>query len=125
MATVNVGLSVQSPDITSDILSFSVSSRLTKDGSVGIDEIVGVSRLLGIVDARTVILSDTLYPNGGLVYVRNLSVYADTLTIAVGSTDVGVIHGGEFCVFPWDASDVFAVTGVAGGTDMEYLLFVR
>ena len=129
MATTTATLSIVSANITNDVLNLNVSSLLTTDGTSGVDEVIGISRLLGVDDDGRILFRSTDYPSGGFAYIKNIDSDAHDLLITLGTsasfTEVGTLHKGEFAFFPWDAEDDIFIEGNALGTDIEFALFLR
>lgn len=129
MATTTATLSIVSANITNDVLNLNVSSLLTTDGTSGVDEVIGISRLLGVDDDGRILFRSADYPNGGFVYIKNIDSGSHNLLISTGTAptfvEVGTLRKGEFAFFPWDADDNLFVEGNALGTDIEFALFLR
>lgn len=125
MASVTANIKIQSPDVSNDVLSLEVAYNMTTDGSAGVDELIGISRKSGL-NVKSVLFSATTYPNGGIVYIKNLdSTYANGVLIELGLVEVGSVAGGEAYLIPWNADEDFSVTADVAGTLLEYALFLK
>lgn len=129
MATVTANIKLTSPDITSDVLSVEQQFNMTTNGTIGVDEIVGVSRRSGL-NARTTIFASATYTSGGIVYIKNTdTTFANGVLIEINDgTDIlelGEVAGGEAFLIPWNGANDFQVTAANANTVVEFALFVK
>lgn len=126
MATTTATITINSSDLLTDELSLSSVATLTKAGnSTGIVEATGLSRRSftyassAAIDTTTLLRANDYTTNGAnKVYLKNMSATpAEYFTIWIDQEEMGRLYAGDWCLFPWNASDgteeTFTVT-VAG-----------
>ncbi len=126
MATTTASLTISSGDLTGDALSLSTSTQLKKSGvSTGLDQTTGVARkLLASTGVVTLLTASNFGSNKAhKVFVRNISSSAsESITITVGSQDIGKLFGGDFIFTPWEGSADLKVSASDANMVVEFLL---
>ena len=125
MGTLTTKLTLTGSNLTSDILSMSLSKVLTVAGDVKL------SRVATSATKANLLLAASF--GKSYVYLKNLdasiviSIGMDTEaddTIDNNATDIFMTLGaGEFAFFPWDASTDIVADAAAGNPVLEVLLF--
>lgn len=129
MATTTANIKLTSPDITSDVLNVEQQFNMTTNGTIGVSQIVGVSRRSGL-NTRTTLFAAATYANGGIVYIKNTdSTFANGVLIEVNDgsniVELGELAGGEAFLIPWNGANDFQVTSDQATTVVEFALFVK
>ena len=124
--TAAISLTSAADDLTSNALSLSTSTALTKAGdSTAIASTTGLARTTtatvgstALIDSVVLYRSDVCTDNGAnKVYIKNISttpaeyvtVYltgdrgGETHVPAIGLTELGRLYAGDFAFFPWSA----------------------
>tara|TARA_R110002072_G_scaffold212632_1_gene370039 strand:- start:1708 stop:2439 length:732 start_codon:yes stop_codon:yes gene_type:complete len=114
-------------DLTSDALSLSVSTNLSKAGlATAIANTTGLARkttsAASVAAIQSVILyraDDALTNGANKVFIKNLSTTpAEYCTVFIDQEEMGRLYAGDWCFFPWSATqgtlETFVVT--IGGT---------
>ena len=127
MATTTATITINSSDLLTDELSLSSVATLTQAGnSTGIVEATGLSRRSftyassAAIDTTTLLRANDYTTDGAnKVYMKNMSATpAEYFTIWIDQEEMGRLYAGDWCLFPWNASDgteeTFIVT--VGGT---------
>ena len=127
MATTTATITINSSDLLTDELSLSSVATLTQaNNSTGIVEATGLSRKTftyassAAIDTTTLLRANDYTTNGAnKVYMKNMSATpAEYFTIWIDQEEMGRLYAGDWCLFPWGASDgteeTFIVT--VGGT---------
>ena len=115
MATLTPTLTLNSTDVTSDVLNFSVTDSLSIDKKV-----VNLSRVTTSTGDLTLFASSSY--SRSYVYLRNMDG-SIAMDIDFGSTASFNIKPGEFAFFPWHASQNIVVAADSGAPVLEYALF--
>ena len=115
MATLIPTLTLSSTDVTTDMLSFSVTNSLTISNKV-----IAPSRVKTSTGDLTLFASGSY--SRSYVYLKNMD---DTIAMDVdfGSTAAFNIRPGEFAFFPWHASQNIVVAADSGTPVLEYAIF--
>ena len=115
MATLIPTLTLSSTDVTTDMLSFSVTNSLTISNKV-----IAPSRVITSTGDLTLFASGSY--SRSYVYLKNMD---DTIAMDVdfGSTASFNIRPGEFAFFPWHASQNIVVAADSGAPVLEYAIF--
>ena len=115
MATLTPTLTLSSTDVTTDMLSFSVTNSLTISNKV-----IAPSRVITSTGDLTLFASGSY--SRSYVYLKNMD---DTIAMDVdfGSTASFNIRPGEFAFFPWHASQNIVVAADSGTPILEYAIF--
>jgi len=115
MATLIPTLTLSSTDVTTDMLSFSVTNSLTISNKV-----IAPSRVITSTGDLTLFASGSY--SRSYVYLKNMD---DTIAMDVdfGSTASFNIRPGEFAFFPWHASQNIVVAADSGTPVLEYAIF--
>jgi len=115
MATLIPTLTLSSTDVTTDMLSFSVTNSLTISNKV-----IAPSRVITSTGDLTLFASGSY--SWSYVYLKNMD---DTIAMDVdfGSTASFNIRPGEFAFFPWHASQNIVVAADSGTPVLEYAIF--
>ena len=115
MATLTPILTLTSTDITSDVLSFTVTDSLTISNKV-----ITPSRIATSTGDLTLFASSSY--SRSYVYLKNMD---DTIAMDIdfGSTASFNIRPGEFAFFPWHASQNIVVAADSGTPILEYAIF--
>tara|TARA_R100001163_G_scaffold7169_1_gene7601 strand:- start:1749 stop:2141 length:393 start_codon:yes stop_codon:yes gene_type:complete len=126
MATTTASLTISSGDLTGDALSLSTSTQLKKAGvSTGLDQTTGVARKVLATTSVTTLLTASEYGSNKAhkLFVRNISSSAsESITITVGSQDIGKLFGGDFIFTPWEGSADLKVSASDANMTVEFLL---
>ena len=115
MATLTPTLTLTSSDISSDTLSLTTTDSLTVSG-----DIVGVSRV-PLSTGDLTLLAAASYTKS-YVYLKNTDT-SIAMDVDFGSTLSIQLAGGEFCFFPWEASQNIVVKAASGTPVLEYAAF--
>ena len=115
MATLIPTLTLSSTDVTTDMLSFSVTDSLTISNKV-----IAPSRVITSTGDLTLFASSSY--SRSYVYLKNMD---DSIAMDVdfGSTASFNIRPGEFAFFPWHASQNIVVAADSGTPVLEYAIF--
>ena len=115
MATLTPILTLTSTDITSDVLSFTVTDSLTISNKV-----ITPSRIATSTGDLTLFTASSY--SRSYVYLKNMD---DSIAMDVdfGSTASFNIRPGEFAFFPWHASQNIVVAADSGTPILEYAIF--
>lgn len=127
MATTTASLSINSPDISGDVIAISKNTQLKKAGvSTGLDQTTGVGKKITTATTQYTLFAQADYTNDKAhkVYIRvasnNVTEY---VTLTVGSQSVGRVYGGDFVFMPWDgSSDIKLTPSVSTSLAVEYFL---
>jgi len=126
MATTTASITISSGDLTGDALSLSTSTQLKKAGvSTGLDQTTGVARKILTTTGVVTLLTASEYTSNKAhkVFVRNISSSAsESITITVGSQDIGKLFGGDFIFTPWEGSADLKVAANTANMTVEFLL---
>lgn len=127
MATTTTSISINSPDISGDVIAINKQTQLRKAGvSTGLDQTTGVGKKITTSTAQY-----TLYPqadytdnNAHKVYIRvasnNVTEY---VTLTVGTQSVGRLYGNDFVFMPWDGTADLKITpSVSTSLAIEHFL---
>ena len=133
--TASVGLG--SSDLTSNPLSLSARFSLTTDGTAGLEETTGLTRIKVGTSATTIADESEDFTNSGesqlaYIYLKNFStnattpVFTDSLIIKVsdGSNHLTLGHlaGGQACLLPYSANNDITITADTADTIVEYII---
>ena len=121
MATTTTTISINSPDISGDVLAISKTTQLKKAGvATGLDQTTGVGT------AAYTLFSQSTYTNNKAhkVYIRvNSNNVTEYVTLTIGSQSVGRLYGGDFVFMPWDGTaDIKLTPSVSTALAVEYFL---
>ena len=114
MATTTATITINSSDLLTDELSLSSVATLTQAGnSTGIVEATGLSRRSytygseAAIDTTTLLRANDYTTDGAnKVYMKNMSATpAEYFTIWIDQEEMGRLYAGDWCLFPWNASD--------------------
>jgi hypothetical protein len=114
MATTTATITINSSDLLTDELSLSSVATLTQAGnSTGIVEATGLSRRSftygseAAIDTTTLLRANDYTTNGAnKVYMKNMSATpAEYFTVWIDQEEMGRLYAGDWCLFPWGASD--------------------
>ena len=126
MATTTASITISSGDLTGDALSLSTSTQLKKAGvSTGLDQTTGVARKILTTTGVVTLLTASEYTSNKAhkVFVRNISSSAsESITVTVGSQDIGKLFGGDFIFTPWEGSADLKVAANNANMVVEFLL---
>ena len=112
--TAGLTLTSGADDLTSDALSLSVSTGLTKAGlSTALTETSGLARTNFTVGGSSPFTSKVIYrandatSNGAnKVYLKNMSTTAsEYFTVYIDQEEMGRLYAGDWAFFPWSAVD--------------------
>ena len=116
MATTTATITLSSTDLTSDALSLSKTSTITKAGTpTGLTQTSGVGRKTTASNSQYTLLDalETQYTNdkASKVYVLNTSTTAtEYFIITIGTQVVGRIYAGDWAFIPWASSTLTLAT---------------
>lgn len=127
MATTTVNISINSPDLTGDVIALNRTTTLSKAGvNTGLDQTTGVGKKITTSTAQYTLFAASTYTDSKAhkIYIRvpssNATEYA---TVSLGSQSVGRLYGGDFTFLPWDGTaDVKITPSVATSFAVEYFL---
>jgi hypothetical protein len=116
MATTTATITMSSTDLTSDALSLSKTSTITKAGTTtGLTQTSGIGRKTTASSSQYTLFdaTDTQYTDDKAtkVYVLNTSTTStEYFIITIGTQVVGRIYAGDWAFIPWAATADFKVT---------------
>jgi len=116
MATTTATITLSSTDLTSDALSLSKTSTITKAGTTtGLTQTSGVGRKTTASSSQYTLLdaTETQYTDdkASKVYVLNTSTTAtEYFIITIGTQVVGRIYAGDWAFIPWASTADFKIT---------------
>lgn len=127
MATTTTSISINSPDISGDVIAINKQVQLTKAGvSTGLDQTTGVGKKITSSTAQYTLFTAADYTDDKAhkIYIRvasnNVTEY---VTLTLGSQEIGRLYGGDFVFMPWSGtSDVKLTPSVSTSLAVEYLL---
>lgn len=129
MATTTATLTLNSPDLTGDVLSLNQTTTLRKAGvSTGLDQTSGVGRKTTTASTIYTLFNASLYTadKAHKVYIRVVSSNAtEYATLTVNSQEIGRLYGGDWTLIPWSAAasaDIKITPSVATEFTVEYAL---
>jgi len=127
MATTTATLTLNSPDLTGDVLSLNQTTTLRKAGvSTGLDQTTGVGRKTTTATAQYTLFLASEYTDSKAhkIYVRVVSSNAtEFATLTFGSQAIGRLYGGDWTFVPWDGTtDVKITPSVSTEFTVEYAL---
>lgn len=129
MATTTATLTLNSPDLTGDVLSLNQTTTLRKAGvSTGLDQTSGVGRKTTTASTIYTLFSASDYTaaKAHKVYIRVVSSNAtEYATLTVNSQEIGRLYGGDWTLIPWSAAasaDIKITPSVATEFTVEYAL---
>ena len=134
--TASVGLG--STDLTSNPLSLSSRFLLTTDGSAGLEETTGLTRIKVGTSPTTIADASADFTNSGesqlaFIYIKNFStnattpVFTDSLIIKVSDASsshltLGHLAGGQACLLPYSGDNDITITADVANTIVEYII---
>lgn len=116
MATTTATITLSSTDLTSDALSLSKTSTITKAGTTtGLTQTSGIGRKTTASSSQYTLFdaTDTQYTDDKAtkVYVLNTSTTStEYFIITIGTQVVGRIYAGDWAFIPWSATADFKIT---------------
>jgi len=127
MATTTTSISINSPDLTGDVIAINKVTTLSKAGvSTGLDQTTGVGRKVTTATAQYTLVTASEYGDNKAhkLYIRipsnNVTEFA---TITIGSQSVGRLYGGDFLFMPYDGTaDVKITPSVSTSFAVEHFL---
>ena len=127
MATTTASISINSSDLTADVLSLSTSTQFKKAGaSTGLDQTTGVARQFhSSAVSDQVLFAGSAYTNDKAhkIYIKNPSVNpAEFISIKAASQEIGRLYAGDFTLIPWQGTYDFKFSTSAINMKVEYLL---
>ncbi len=127
MATTTATITLNSPDLTGDVLALNQTTTLRKAGvSTGLDQTTGVGRKTTTATAQYTLLTASEYTDDKAhkIYLRVVSSNAtEFATLTVASQAVGRMYGGDWAFIPWDGtSDIKITPSVSTEFSIEYAL---
>ena len=128
MATTSASLSLNSPDITADVLSLSSATQFKKAGTnTGVDQTTGAARsLYASAQTDTVLFAAADYTNDKAhkIYIKNPSTNAaEFVSLKAGSQEIGRLYAGDFALIPWQGTYDFKFSTSAINMKIEHILF--
>ena len=111
MATTTATITLASADLSSNALSFSTTTPLSKAGvSTGLTLTSGLARTNftdNPIHQKLIYRGDDATTNGAnKIYLKNLSATAsEFFTVYVNSEEMGRLYAGDWAFFPWSASN--------------------
>ena len=136
MAKITASVGLGSSDLTSSPLSLNARFTLTTDGSAGLEETTGLTRIKIGTSATTIAdasdFGDTAESQLAYIYLKNFStntstpVFTDSVIIKVSDganhLTVGHLAGGQACLLPYSANNDITVTADIADTVLEYII---
>lgn len=127
MATTTTTISINSPDISGDVIAINKTTQLKKAGvSTGLDQTTGVGKKITQSTAQYTLFAQASYVDGlaHKVYIRvNSSNVTEFVTVTIGSQSLGRLYGGDFLFVPWDGTaDINLTPSVTTTLAVEYFL---
>ena len=127
MATTTTTISINSPDISGDVLAISKTTQLKKAGvATGLDQTTGVGKKITQATAQYTLFTANNYVDDKAhkVYIRvNSNNVTEYVTLTIGSQSVGNLYGGDFVFMPWDGTtDIKLTPSVSTALAVEYFL---
>jgi len=135
MATTTATITLNSADLSDNVLSISNTMTLTTAGTItGITETTGLARVKmassTLTDLITVAnINGFTAAASAKVYIKNTSTASDkyaTIGLAGVAVTMGRLYGGDWMLFPWDGNaneDVTIDMSDATETIIEYMVF--
>ncbi len=127
MATTTATLTLSSSDLTSDALSLSSTSTLTKAGTLtGLDQTTGVGRKTTTATSQYTLVDKADYADDKAhkVYIKNCSsVATENAIITVESQLLGRLYAGDWCLLPYNGDQDIKITpSVSTSFTVEFLV---
>jgi hypothetical protein len=116
MATTTATITLSSTDLTSDALSLSKTSTITKAGTTtGLTQTSGIGRKTTASSSQYTLFdaTDTQFTDDKAtkIYVLNTSTTStEYFVITIGTQVVGRIYAGDWAFIPWASTADFKVT---------------
>jgi hypothetical protein len=116
MATTTATITLSSTDLTSDALSLSKTSTITKAGTTtGLTQTSGIGRKTTASSSQYTLFdaTDTQFTDDKAtkIYVLNTSTTStEYFIITIGTQVVGRIYAGDWAFIPWASTADFKVT---------------
>lgn len=116
MATTTATITLSSTDLTSDALSLSKTSTITKAGTTtGLTQTSGIGRKTTASSSQYTLFdaTDTQYTDDKAtkIYVLNTSTTStEYFIITIGTQVVGRIYAGDWAFIPWASTADFKIT---------------
>ena len=123
MATTTASLTINSGDLTSDVLNLSTSQTLYDSaGTTGPTLTSGLVRVNGF-GSEGVLVANGSYGGNAYVYIKNTdSTYTNSCEISIGTNSMGDLYGGQFMFIPWDTEVDIEAHNVSASTVLEYIV---
>lgn len=128
--TAGLTLTSGADDLTSDALSLSVTTALTKAGSsTALSNTGGLARKTTESASQYILFDGDAYGNGAhKIYLKNTESNAALyFTIEINSEQMGKLYAGDFAFFPWEANadtnDIKIQPSTSASHTLEYMLF--
>jgi len=127
MATTTTTISINSPDISGDVLAISKTTQLKKAGvATGLDQTTGVGKKITQSTTQYTLFTaaDYVDDKAHKVYIRvNSNNVTEYVTLTVGTQVLGRLYGGDFVFMPWaGTSDIKLTPSVSTSLAVEYFL---
>lgn len=127
MATTTTTISINSPDISGDVLAISKTTQLKKAGvATGLDQTTGVGKKITQATAQYTLFSASDYADSKAhkVYIRvNSNNVTEFVTLTIGAQAIGRLYGNDFVFMPWDGTaDIKLTPSVSTSLAVEYFL---
>jgi len=127
MATTTTSISINSPDISGDVIAISKTTQLKKAGvSTGLDQTTGVGKKITQATTQYTLFSAADYTDDKAhkLYIRvNSNNVTEYVTLTIGTQEIGRLYGGDFTILPWSGtSDVKLTPSVSTSLAVEYFL---
>lgn len=127
MATTTTSISINSPDISGDVIAISKTTQLKKAGvSTGLDQTTGVGKKITQATAQYTLFSASDYTDAKAhkVYIRvNSNNVTEYVSLTIGAQAIGRVYGGDFVFMPWDGTaDIKLTPSVSTSLAVEYFL---
>jgi hypothetical protein len=127
MATTTTSISINSPDISGDVIAINKTTQLKKAGvSTGLDQTTGVGKKITQSTSQYTLFTASNYVDGlaHKVYIRvNSSNVTEYVSVTIGAQAIGKLYGGDFLFIPWDGTaDIKLTPSVTTTLAVEYFL---
>ncbi|NQZ74564.1 MAG: hypothetical protein HRT61_00370 [Ekhidna sp.] len=128
MANITTEIRINSSDLTTDTISLSATSTLTKAGTTtGLSETSGIGRRTTTATSQVTLFAAADYTDDKAhkIYLKNTSSTAtEYYLLTIGTQAVGRIYAGDAVMIPWDGTADFKFTpSVSTSMTLEFALF--
>ena len=128
MATLTPTLTLSSTDVTSDELSFSVTTSATVANTTGLQRKTITSTAIGTASGQVTVDTADTFASPNFIYIKNTHTYHASNNVIYGywSGDadgmVLQIHGGQFAYMPTSGDFTLKLYTSTSGTVVEFMV---